>query len=962
MKTKSLIILAFFALALSSKVYCQVIIQQTDSLTKDQFNDAKANPGDSIRYRVKVIVNGTANNSLLDIEALDSELGVDPNSVHIGPLARPDNYQSLSNIGIEIIASSGLLANDVDIDAKSKPIKIVKVGSSFSVDKDTSAFFQTAFSGLAKIESNGSFEYHPPAGYNGTDSFFYEISDGDSLTPNVRARVSIAVGGAGSPIVWFVDATDGDDTNGDGSFYAPFKTLNPLNGGSDPDGSNDIIYLYSGNYAVSAFILESSQKLIGQGVSLNLTEFGLSAPSYSKNIPSQGSNPILNSSTDGLILNSDNVIRGLTIGNCSGVAIKSSAINVGALKISSVEINNAAGGGLSITHGSSSMMNLNFNRFICSGGSDGINLTQCSGSFITAASGSNSISGNSKSVNLSSNSGLIFTFPGVISATSATSFIEIDQNSSCTFTFNTGNISSSSKGIKITNNSLSNISFNNPSITLTGLADIGISSVSNLNCTVGFAQTAALTINTTSSYIGLEVSNSGNFNMSKGSITSTTGSAVKIDNTNLGIQLEAVSSNGAAEGINLSTTTGYFRLIGDGSNLRNGSGGSIQNSQNEGIKLINVVAVNLSSLNVSGSLKSGIYGESLQGFSFKGLRVENNGDGLDEHGINILNFSSSSSAEISNCQISNSRENNINIVLNTSSSGQSLSITNSIINNLQAVNGSNGVYFEAGTGSNATLTLTGNTINDNYGMGLNAQVINSGILNVNATQNSFNSGITATYEQRGGVLLGSSSSGTLAFTVDRNTGTCSEGNAINVLGVNGNYSGSIINNQLFPGTQGIGINARTEGTGTATIVIDGNIIGSGGSPVTTTNAGIHLSSRNGTGNINATVSNNVIEIQESISPSPVFVAESGSLSGTNTLCLNLSGNQINHSNNLVPEYMIGQYNNSTFSMEGLSGSPETNASNVETYLASLDTGKAVEVSEGGNYIVNYTNSTCNTLP
>ncbi|MGR3811672.1 Ig-like domain-containing protein [Jiulongibacter sp. NS-SX5] len=962
MKTKPLIILAFLALALSSKVYCQVIIQQTDSLTKDQFNDAKANPGDSIRYKVKVIVNGSADNTSLDIEALDSELGVDPNSVHIGPLARPDNYQSLSNIGIEIIATTGLLANDADIDAKSKPIKIVKVGSSFSVDKDTSAFFQTAFSGLAKIESNGSFEYHPAAGYNGTDSFYYEISDGDSLTPNVRAKVSITVGGVGSPVVWFVDATNGDDTNGDGSLYAPFKTLNPLNGGSDPDGNNDIIYLYSGNYTVSAFTLEGSQKLIGQGVALNLTEFGLLAPSYSENIPSQGSNPILNSTTDGLILNSDNIIRGLTVGNCSGVAIKSSTLNVGALKVSSVEVNNAAGGGLSITHGSSSMMNLSFNRFICSGGSDGINLTQCSGSFTVAASGSNSISGNSKSVNLSSNSGLNFTFPGAISASSATSFIEIDQNSNCTFTFNTGNISSTAKGIKITNNSLTNINFNNPSITLNGLADIGISSIANLNGTVGFAQAAALTVNTTSSYVGLEVSNSGNFNMSKGSITSTTGGAVKIDNTNLGIQLEAVSSNGAAEGIYLSTTTGYFRLIGDGSNLRNGSGGSIQNSQNEGVKLINVVAVDLSSLNVSGSSKSGIYGESLQGFSFKGLSVENNGDGLDEHGIDILNFSSSSNAEISNCQISNSRENNINIVLNTSSSGQSLSITNSIINNLQAVNGSNGVYFEAGTGSNATLTLTGNTINDNYGMGLNAQVINSGILNVNATQNSFNSGITATYEQRGGILLGSSSSGTLAFTVDRNNGACSEGNAISVLGVNGNYSGSIINNQLLPGTQGIGINTRTEGIGTGTIVIDGNTIGSGGLPATTTNAGIHLSSRNGTGNINATVSNNVIEIQESNFPSPVLIAESGSLAGTNTLCLNLSGNQINHSNNLVPEYMIGQYNNSTFSLEGLPSSPETNALNVETYLASLDTGKAVEVLDGGNYIVNYTNSTCTTLP
>jgi hypothetical protein len=107
-----------------------------------------------------------------------------------------------------------------------------------------------------------------------------------------------------------------------------------------------------------------------------------------------------------------------------------------------------------------------------------------------------------------------------------------------------------------------------------GTLDVGFDSVSSSNA-------AGITLNNVS----------GSFDVAGGTISSGTATAVSIDgnpSVELGVTLTSVSSNAASSGIVLTDTTGYFTVTGDGSTATqggNGTGGTIQNSTDDGVKL-----------------------------------------------------------------------------------------------------------------------------------------------------------------------------------------------------------------------------------------------------------------------------------------------------------------------------------------------------------------------------------------
>ena len=104
-----------------------------------------------------------------------------------------------------------------------------------------------------------------------------------------------------------------------------------------------------------------------------------------------------------------------------------------------------------------------------------------------------------------------------------------------------------------------------------GLVASGLSSgtltVSDINVTS--AGGTAVDINTTTG-VTLNVTGSPNV------ITSTTGKALGVVNTNLGATFRSISSNTAATGITLTGTSGNLTVSGDGTGQTNGSGGSIK--------------------------------------------------------------------------------------------------------------------------------------------------------------------------------------------------------------------------------------------------------------------------------------------------------------------------------------------------------------------------------------------------
>jgi len=83
--------------------------------------------------------------------------------------------------------------------------------------------------GGGKVTGLGAFTYDPAAAYSGLDSFVYQLTDGDPVTPDRITTVIIDV----SDIIWFVDNNAG--TGGNGTFSSRFDALADVSGATGPD-------------------------------------------------------------------------------------------------------------------------------------------------------------------------------------------------------------------------------------------------------------------------------------------------------------------------------------------------------------------------------------------------------------------------------------------------------------------------------------------------------------------------------------------------------------------------------------------------------------------------------------------------------------------------------------------------------------------------------------------------------
>ena len=132
---------------------------------------------------------------------------------------------------------------------------------------------------------------------------------------------------------------------------------------------------------------------------------------------------------------------------------------------------------------------------------------------------------------------------------------------------------------------------------------------------------------------GIVASSAGTLNTSAGSINSGNQPAVDIDNTALGMTLTSITSNGATTGLDLNTTTGSFTVTGDGTMTggvlnRNDSGGTIQNTTNDGVALSGAAGVTLRQMRIQ-NCGNGSAGDDCidmnggSGLTLSALRVEN---------------------------------------------------------------------------------------------------------------------------------------------------------------------------------------------------------------------------------------------------------------------------------------------------------------------------------------------------
>ncbi len=585
-----------------------------DSLQVDVNGNGQVNKGDTIRHTITIQSTGSDASGMNFSETIDPNTTLVPGSLRTTPVAANHSYAAIGNVRIQVPAGSGLLLNSFGIPS---PTAVAASGTSTN-------------GGNYSVNSDGSFTYNPSAGFEGTDTFDYTVTNPNGTQ---TGTVNITVSG----MIWFVNNNTGAcSSNCDGRLTNPFTTLSALNSINDGVGlhpaDGDNIFLYeSGTAYEGPLTLRNSQKLIGQGATATLqTITGLTTPVHSDSFPSTGgTRPSITTTvaaSNGVNLANGNTLRGFDFGNATGIALSGS--NFGTLTLSEVAMNTNSAG-LSLTTGAAAAA---FSSFASTGGTNNVSLTSVTGTVVfgggsmtgaTGAafavsggtvsatySGSISQANNAAMVSVSGGhiTGTLAFDTGTLNATNGTG-LQFD-NADGTYNFNgTTTLSGGDSGIDILNGSTGTFSFGAATtITSPGGTAFNLSgaTASNANVTysgnisknnAGYAididnhdagtvtfQTGTLSSTGTSSGLRIRNSNGGTINFNNTTKTLSTGinQAVTLDlNTGATISF----TNG---GLSVTTTSGAgFSATGGGTVTVQGTGNSITSTTGTALNVQN---------------------------------------------------------------------------------------------------------------------------------------------------------------------------------------------------------------------------------------------------------------------------------------------------------------------------------------------------------------------------------------
>jgi hypothetical protein len=451
-------------------------------------------------------------------------------------------------------------------------------------------------------------------------------------------------------------------------------------------------------------------------------------------------------------------------------------------------------------------------------------------------------------VEITGRTGGAITLSGNLSASGTSSGLDIENNTGGTTTFSGGSKTLNTGGttaVTVVNSAAHSVAFTGTitDIDTTTANAVDVSSGGTLNF-----NSSTTTINATSGK-GLQADGGGTLTVTgNAQVTTTTGVAVDIQNTNIGVNdvtLQSVSANGAISGIVVNTTgttasSGGLIVTGNGGSTADGSGGTIQNSTGTGISLTNTRDVSFDQMNVTGSGDDGIHGVGVVNFTLNRSNINNNGNSTADDGLQFGEASGTvvgvtGNVSILASSISGNAHTNVHI-RDTSGTIDNLTVTGSSFNDLNDTFGANSFLFEgSGTSVLTSATFSGNTVQNNSPQrGLEVQAhdtANVGTFTVSG--NTFiDNGIQASFTQDGSANL------TFKFLNNGTAGTPMTGSilqAVNVFSssqatggtVVGTISGNFIGNQAVVNsgsTQGGGISATLQGQTDATLLIDGNTI------------------------------------------------------------------------------------------------------------------------------------------
>jgi hypothetical protein len=829
--------------------------------------------------------------------------------------------------------------------------------------------------GKATLNADGTFSFTPNTGYRGPASFTYTASNGFGTSAPATVRMTVT-----API-WFVNAAA--EADGDGRFDAPFNSLSTLAAKNTGAGNNpsagDRIFLYSGSYTGGLTLL-ANQRLIGQGATASLSAIaGVTWPADAGPAPVMGgAAPTITTavaSTNGITLGSGNTLRGFNLGNVTGSAL--SGTGFGTLTVSEVEIN-TTGQALDLTTGT---LSGSFPVLRSTGGTNNVYLKSvATSSPVMLGTASDALSGaTGDALKIDGGTGS-FTYAGSISNTALRAVNITNKIGGAVVLSGDINPGVAGRGIVATNN-------NGTTLTFSGRQRInaseGVSLTNNPGSTVVFSADSLQV--TTTGGDGFVVTNSGTLQMTGvgHAISSTNGTALRVENTTIGsggLKFKRIDANGGSNGIVLVNTgaSGGLTITGDGATP--GSGGTIRNTTGmdlavagNGIFLSSTRDVVLNWMKLNDHPNHAIRGSGVTNFTLHrtqitGVNGTNSAGGYNEGSISFDNLTGQ--ASFTNSYIGGGFTDNVRVVTSAGVLDR-IVFTNDTIGHT-GVYGNDGLLLE----SQGTAVINA-TIADNVFTGAVGDLFQFALQSASRgdlvlERNTFHNTQPNSASGGGGVTVGSgggaTASASLTYRIENNSFQGALGSALRVYkgsGV-GVYSGTIRNNVIgHPGSvalgssQGAALSLAQIGGGSHTALVEHNKF------YGYSLAGVELdvgdSAMGGSGRLDATVRSNTIA-----NPGPWAMADvwlwTGALEvDAHQVCLDLSANVLAGTPSEFGNVYLHQDQKTTVRLPGYVGLKDDNSA-VSAFLASKNVGSGPPVVQVENSVSAGGGGFTNTVP
>ncbi len=364
-------------------------------------------------------------------------------------------------------------------------------------------------------------------------------------------------------------------------------------------------------------------------------------------------------------------------------------------------------------------------------------------------------------------------------------------------------------------------------------------------------------------------------------VTTTTGTAVSLNNAGGTFTFQAVSANGGSRGIFLTSTTGSFTVTGNGGNcttldttctggtLQNMAGGDDSSASPGGTAVVlnGAQSVSLTRVRIRGNANYGIRGTSVAGFLLDnslldGVTGTNAATPFNDGCVSFDNLSGS--ATVSNSNIQGGFTNNFRLV-NTSGSLNRLTFTNVTFD----VNGANpandALTIESQNAAVVNVTVQNSFFKSAAGDLFQLNNIGTGADDLIFTGNTLTNAHPAIATGGGGVTIGSNGTGNITSDFSNNTLRDAVGHAIlffkstgtaNITGTFGGNTIGVAGTADSGSAAGDGIKVQNAGQGTVKVTITNNQIRQ------YNNFGIELLTGGGatlqSGALNATITGNTI--------------------------------------------------------------------------------------------------------